>query len=96
MKNDEFEWDDEKAARNLRAHKVTFEAASGVFADAFAIQLDDRRENYGEDRYTITGMVRGRLLFVAYTYRENRIRIISARHAKPYEKRLYHEQNAKE
>ena len=96
MQSDDFEWDDEKSARNLRVHKVTFEAASEVFADVFAVQIEDRREDYGEHRYAITGMAQGRLLFVAYTYRENRIRIISARHAKPFEKRLYHEQNAEE
>ncbi len=94
MLSDDFEWDDERAASNLRDHKVTFEMARGAFADAFAVERDDRREDYGEDRHTITGMAEGRLLFVVYTLRENRIRIISARHAQPFERRLYHEHNA--
>jgi uncharacterized protein len=93
MESDDFEWDDEKAARNVRVHKVAFEMARLAFADAFAVTREDRRKDYGEDRYTITGMVEGRLLFVAYTYRGNRIRIISARHAEPFERRLYHEHN---
>jgi uncharacterized DUF497 family protein len=39
-------------------------------------------------------MVDGRLLFVAYTIRNDTIRIISARGAEPHEKRKYHEDNA--
>jgi uncharacterized protein len=54
--------------------------------------LDDRQD-YGEDRYAIIGMVEDRLLFVAYTMRDDAIRIISARAAEPFERRDYHEQN---
>jgi hypothetical protein len=96
MQNDDFEWDDSKAASNLRDHSVSFEMARRAFADVFAVERADRRQDYGENRYSITGMVEGRLLFVAYTFRENRIRIISARHAQPYERRLYHERNTQE
>ena len=53
----------------------------------------DDRENYGEDRFTIIGVARGRLLFVAYTMRGEIIRIISARGAEPHEQREYHEQD---
>ncbi len=66
------------------AISVSFEMARRAFADVFAVARADRRQDYGENRYPITGMVEGRLLFVAYTFRENRIRIISARHAQPY------------
>ena len=51
------------------------------------------REHYGEDRYSILGMVDGRLLYVASTVGEGVIRIISARGAEPYERRQYHEDN---
>ncbi len=93
MNSDDFEWDDEKAARNLRMHNVSFEIAQAAFHDAFGIVREDRRERHGEDRYSITGMVEGRLLVVSYTYRGNRVRIISARYAAPFERRLYHERN---
>jgi uncharacterized DUF497 family protein len=53
----------------------------------------DRRENYGEERYILLGMVDNRLLHVAYTLRGQRVRIISARLAEPREKRRYHEEN---
>ena len=96
MQNDDFEWDDAKAAINLRGHNVSFEAARLAFKDVFAFEREDYREHYGEYRYAIIGMAEDRLLFVAYTYREGRIRIISARPASPYEWRLYHEHNAQE
>jgi len=91
--NDDFEWDEAKAADNFGKHGVNFETAIRVFDDAFAIERLDDRENYGEDRYSILGMVDGRLLYVAYTVREGVIRIISARGAEPYERRRYHEDN---
>jgi uncharacterized protein len=81
--DDGFEWDDAKAAANYTKHGVTFDAACDVFKDAFAIEQVDDRQNYGEDRWTILGMARDRLLLVAYTMRGDRIRIISARAAGP-------------
>jgi len=51
--------------------------------DRFAIEWQDDREDYGEDRFVIIGMVSNRLLFVAYTMRGEAIRIISARGAEP-------------
>jgi uncharacterized protein len=96
MQNDEFEWDDEKAARNFRVHNVTFEMARNAFGDAFYIAREDRREPYGEARYNLIGMAAARLLHVTYTVRGQRIRIISARLAEPRERRRYHEQNAED
>jgi uncharacterized DUF497 family protein len=46
-----------------------------------------------EERYGVIGMVEGRLLFVGYTMRGEKIRIITARKAEPYERRRYHEEN---
>ncbi len=96
MQNDDFEWDDSKAASNLRNHKVTFEAARQAFADAFAVSREDRREPYGEPRYILIGMAGGRLLHIVYTHRGERIRIISARPVEPRESRRYYEQNTEE
>ena len=50
--------------------------------------LEDFRK--GEQRYVTIGMdVFGRILVVAYTWREDNIRIISARKAVRYEVRQY-------
>jgi uncharacterized protein len=94
MRDNQFEWDDNKAAINLADHGVTFEMARHVFKDPFGIDQPDDRFDYGEDRANVIGMVNGRILFVAYTMRETRIRIISARGAEPHEHRQYHEDNA--
>ena len=89
-----FEWHDAKAEANLEAHGVSFDLATTVFKDPFAIERLDDREDYGEQRFVIIGMAEGHvLLFVAYTEREERIRIISARRATQYEQDDYFRQN---
>ena len=94
MQDYDFEWDDEKAARNLARHGVDFEAARLAFDDPFAVVREDRRRDYGEDRYILLGMVENHLLAVVHTQRDARIRIISARLAEPRERRRYHEENS--
>jgi uncharacterized protein len=93
MKSDDFEWDDAKAESNRRRHKITFEQARELFADPFIVDWIDEGHDEHEQRYNALGMVENRLLFVAYTIRENAIRIISARRAEPFELRRYHEEN---
>ena len=91
----EFEWDNAKAKANFRRHGVSFDLAKTVFKDPFAIERIDDREEHGEDRFLIVGVAEGKvLLFVAYTEREERIRIISARRATQYEQNDYFQQNA--
>jgi hypothetical protein len=94
MLDNEFEWDDAKAASNLEKHGVSFEEARAVFRDPFAVELHDDREDYGEDRYILIGMSAVGVLVVAHTEREMRNRIISARKAEPNERKFYHESNA--
>ena len=93
----EFDWRGigNKAARNLRDHGVSFELATTVFTDPFAIERIDDREDYGEERFVITGMAKGNiLLLVVYTERQGRIRIISARRATKREQDDYFWQNS--
>jgi uncharacterized DUF497 family protein len=91
----EFEWHAGKAETNLRIHGVSFELAAMVFKDAFAIEWQDNREAYGEERFVTIGMAEGSaLLFVAYTERDNRVRIISARKVTQYEQDEYFRQNS--
>jgi len=91
----EFEWHDAKAEANLQAHGVSFEFATTMFKDPFAIERLDDREDCGEERFVIVGMAEGEvLLFAAYTERGERIRLISARRATQYEQDDYFRQNA--
>ena len=74
---------------------MSFELATGAFRDPFAIELLDDREDYGEQKLITIGMADGPvLLYVAYTEREEHIRIISARRATKYEEEEYFRQNS--
>ncbi len=92
MNDDDFEWDEAKCALNIRDHGLSFEVAREVFEDFYAYEWADEREDYGEERFNIAGMVRGRLIAVTFTIRDRKIRLISARKAEPRERRRYHEQ----
>jgi uncharacterized DUF497 family protein len=93
MKDNFFEWDDSKAASNWRDHGVTFEMAREGFKDIFAIEWTDYGHDDTEERFGMLAMAEHRLLFISYTLRSNRVRIISARSAEPHERRRYHNEN---
>jgi len=84
----DFEWDPVKARANLRKHRVDFADVTGVFDDPLALT---RAFSYpGELRHVTVGVdTLGRTVVVAYTWRGERIRIISARPATPRERRAY-------
>jgi uncharacterized protein len=87
-----FDWDENKAASNLRDHEVSFEEAQEVFDDDWAVVIPDEAHSTGERRYHIIGASSQRLLLVVYTERaEEVIRIISAREPENYERRQYDE-----
>jgi uncharacterized DUF497 family protein len=90
----DFEWDDAKAALNLRKHGMAFEDAAYVFLDSGRIDMVDDRDDYGEERWLSIGWVNPVLLVVAHTERGingDVIRIISARKANAQERAFYHE-----
>ena len=94
MQDNEFEWDDDKAAANFAKHKIPFEIARRVFDDPGLIDEVDDSIDYGEDRFRAVGMTEGRLVAVVYTIRGTRVRIISARKATRKEQADYVEQNS--
>jgi uncharacterized DUF497 family protein len=93
MQDDQFEWHDAKAASNWRNHNITFAMAREAFRDAFAIEWVDVGQDTHEERFVLIGMVANRLLYVSYTLRGQRTRLISARLAEPHERRRYHNEN---
>ena len=84
MKNNMFEWDEEKNRINIEKHDVSFEQASTVFDDENAVYLpDDNHSNY-EERFYIIGLDFNRdKLTVCHCYRNGNeiVRIISAWYA---------------
>jgi uncharacterized DUF497 family protein len=84
----EFEWDPDKAASNLRKHRVRFAEAVTVLEDQAALSMRD--DTADEDRFAAVGMDSlGRILVVIYSVRGARIRIISARKATKRERSQY-------
>ncbi|UTD04472.1 BrnT family toxin [Treponema denticola] len=83
-----FEWDYEKEQRNIKIHKISFETAKLVFNDNNRIELFDINHSGAEDRIITIGKV-DKVLFVVYTERGEKTRIISARAATKAERRLY-------
>jgi len=87
-----FEWDERKAAANLKKHGVSFEEAKSVFVDERAKLIDDPDHSGNEDRFVLLGMSSAlRFLLVCHCYRSkgNVIRIISARRAVSREYKSY-------
>lgn len=85
-----FEWDEVKAAQNLRKHGVSFDAAASVFLDSLAYTFTDPDHSVGEMRMVTFGYSQaGRLLAVVHTDRGRAIRIIGARTATRHERKIY-------
>lgn len=90
MNTPSFEWDPNKAELNLEKHGVAFEEATSVFADLMFITVVDDEHSIDEERYITIGMsAQGRLLMIAHTDRDGRIRIISVRKATKAEEQFY-------
>ena len=87
----EFEWDEAKAAANLRKHGVAFAYSARVFADPDRIERLDDSGYPDEERWKVIGLIETRVYVVVYTERAGRRRLISARRAARSERELYHD-----
>ena len=87
-----FEWDNKKAAGNLRKHHILFELACEAFFDPFVFYVKDEVLD-GEPRETVIGLTTSwHLLYVVYVLRDDTIRIVSARPVTNAERELYENQ----
>jgi uncharacterized DUF497 family protein len=85
-----FEWDADKAAENIKKHRVSFDEAATIFYDPLAATFDDPDHSVGELRsLTIGYSSHGRLLVVSHTERGASLRIISARLASAAERKRH-------
>ncbi|CAN5639550.1 BrnT family toxin [soil metagenome] len=90
-----FDWDKNKAKTNQADHQVSFEEATFVFSDEWAIQeFDDSHSDAEENRFTIIGLAETRILSVTYSVEiddrnEEVIRLISAREARGLDRKDY-------
>jgi hypothetical protein len=91
-----FEWDRKKENINIKKHGVSFEQASYVFADPFALNRYDEEHSEDEERWVLLGKsLNQTILLVAHTFRDNDgkefVRVISARKATKKEEKSYKE-----
>jgi uncharacterized protein len=83
------EWDEKKRISNLAKHGFDFADAARVFDGPIRAREEQGRD-YGEDRLSVVGEADGRLLYVVYTRRGDKFRIISARRAGRDEREEYY------
>jgi uncharacterized DUF497 family protein len=86
-----FEWDEAKAAENLRKHGIDFADAATATEDEFCLEMRDDSTDE-EERWVCLGMdALARILVVVYTWRGENRRLISARESTPRERQQYTE-----
>ncbi len=84
-------WDPQKAKKNLKKHNIHFSDAEGVLYDPMALTIEDQ-DVEGEQRFVTVGTdYLGRVVLVVYSYRKDKIRLISARKATLSERKNYEE-----
>lgn len=84
-----FEWDASKSDATFVERGLDFEAAARVFVGDY-VECEERRQDYGERRYVVTGEVEGVVVTLVWTPRGRRRRIVSAWPASNRERREYH------
>jgi uncharacterized protein len=84
-----FEWDEAKRLANIRKHGIDFADVEQVFSGS-VVETEDLRRDYGEGRFRAVGRLGNHIVQIAYTWREGRRRIISARIAGRNDRRTYH------
>ena len=91
MKEAEFEWDQWNVQKNEEKHGVSALEAESAFHDRDHRLFEDRVHSTNrEKRYILYGRsIENRVLMLAFTYRKNRIRVITARPASRRERRVY-------
>jgi len=85
-----FEWDDHNALKNWERHRVSARECEEVFFHSPLLVRDDPPHSGQEARYYALGRTAsGRLLFAAFTIREDLVRVISARDMSRREREVY-------
>lgn len=94
---DGFEWDDANRLKNWERHHVAWWECEEVFFHKPFYVIPDMSHSQREERYFTLGRTKaGRRLFLAFTLRGDRIRIISARDMSRRERRIYDEKVKKD
>ena len=88
-----FEWDQGNIEKNWEKHKVSYLEAEEVFFNQPLLVQEDEIHSKFEPRYYVLGRTNDeRHLFIVFTIRRNKIRVISARNMGRKERGIYREQ----
>lgn len=86
-------WSDKKNRQNISKHGVDFNEARSIFDDPLQVSVDDPDNSLYEYRFITIGMSENnRLLIVAHTFRDDKIRIITARKPTRRERKNYEQE----
>ena len=92
-----FEWDKYNSEKIREKHAVTSVECEQVFFNLPVIAGDDEKHSETENRFYVLGQTdSGRLLFLIFAVRKDKLRVISARDMNKKERRVYqtHEENS--
>jgi hypothetical protein len=85
-----FEWDAHNAEKNWKKHRVTPSECEQIFFNRPLVVEDDEKHSEKENRHYALGLTdTGRMLFVVFTVRLDKIRVISARDCNRKERKVY-------
>ena len=82
-----FEYDPKKSGENKVKHGIDFEEAQLIWSDPMRLEIPAKSTD--ELRYLIIGLIKDKYWSAIVTYRNQKIRIISVRHARKEEVKLY-------
>lgn len=86
-----FQWDEGNKDKNFQKHDVANTEAEEAFLDPYRLISKDVFHSEDEKRYMLIGETKkSRLLFIAFTIRDNQVRVISARDMKTKHKSIYY------
>ncbi len=85
-----FDWDDGNKQKNWEKHQVDFRECEEVFFNQPLLIKEDSKHSSQEKRFYVLGRSDiGRTLFLVFTLRNNKIRVISARDQSKKERKIY-------
>jgi uncharacterized DUF497 family protein len=90
-----FDWDESNREKNWEKHGVLASECEEVFFNLPLLLQSDATHSQKESRYYVLGhTIAGRRLFIAFTVRDDKIRVISARDMSKKERKIYEQANS--
>ena len=91
-----FEWDDSNQHKSWKKHSINHKEAEQVFTCNYVLVYNDDKHSHHEQRYWVLGKTQyNKKLFVGFTIRNNKVRIISAKAMSRAERRIYENEEIK-